>query len=68
MGRCIAGSGVKKGPAAGEGAPITPDEPDVLDGNVSAQNVFSLGRHLVRAQHYRDLRVSAFNERSRAVA
>jgi putative transposase len=31
-------------------------------------NLFNLGRHLVRAQHYRDLRISAFNEWSRAVA
>jgi putative transposase len=27
-----------------------------------------LGRHLVRAQHYRKLRISAFAEWSRAVA
>jgi putative transposase len=32
------------------------------------QNIFNLGRHLVRAQHYRDLRVGAFSEWSRAVA
>lgn len=32
------------------------------------QNLFNLGRHLFRAQHYRDLRVSAFNEWSKAVA
>jgi putative transposase len=32
------------------------------------QNLFNLGRHLVRAQHYRDLRVGAFSEWSRAVA
>ena len=31
-------------------------------------NLFNLGRHLVRAEHYRDMRVSAFNEWSRAVA
>ena len=31
-------------------------------------NLFNLGRHLVRAQHYRDLRVSAFGEWGRAVA
>ena len=34
----------------------------------AAQNLFNLGRHLVRAQHYRDLRVSALNEWSRVVA
>ena len=34
----------------------------------SVQNLFNLGRHLVKAQHYRDLRESAFNEWRRAVA
>ena len=36
--------------------------------HVAVQNLFNLGRHLIRAQHYRDLRVSAFNDWSRAVA
>ncbi len=36
--------------------------------HAAVANLFSLGRHLVRAQHYRDLRVSAFGEWSRAVA
>ena len=36
--------------------------------HASVSNLFNLGRHLVRAQHYRDLRVSAFNQWSRAVA
>ena len=36
--------------------------------HAAVSNLFNLGRHLVRAQHYRDLRVSAFNEWSRAVA
>jgi len=36
--------------------------------HAAVQNLFNLGRHLVRAQHYRDLRVSAFIEWSRAVA
>ena len=31
-------------------------------------NLFNLGRHLIGAQHYRDIRVSAFTEWSRAVA
>ena len=31
-------------------------------------NLFNFGRHLVRAGHYRELRVSAFEEWSRAVA
>ena len=36
--------------------------------HAAVSNLFNLGRHLVRAQHYRGLRVSAFSERSRAVA
>ena len=36
--------------------------------HAAVSNLFNLGRHLVEAQHYRDLRVSAFNEWSRAVA
>ena len=31
-------------------------------------NLFNLGRHLIRAEHYRDLRESAFADWSRAVA
>ena len=36
--------------------------------HAAVSNLFNLGRHLVRAQNYRDLRVSAFGEWSRAVA
>jgi putative transposase len=36
--------------------------------HAAIQNLFNLGRHLVSANHYRDLRVSAFTEWSRAVA
>jgi transposase-like protein len=36
--------------------------------HAAVSNLLNLGRHLVRAQHYRDLRVSAFSEWSRAVA
>jgi putative transposase len=36
--------------------------------HAAVQNLFNLGRHLVRAEHYRNLRVSAFSEWSRAVA
>ena len=36
--------------------------------HAAVQNLFKLGRHLVRAQYYRDLRVSVFGEWSRAVA
>jgi putative transposase len=36
--------------------------------HAAVSNLFNLGRHLVRAQHYRDLRVSAFSEWSRVVA
>jgi putative transposase len=36
--------------------------------HAAVSNLFNLGRHLVRAQHYRDLRGSAFTEWNRAVA
>ncbi len=36
--------------------------------HAAVSNLFNLGRHLVRAEHYRDLRMSAFAEWSRAVA
>ena len=36
--------------------------------HAAVSNLFNLGRHLVCAQHDRDLRVSAFSEWSRAVA
>ncbi len=36
--------------------------------HAAVYNLFNLGRHLVRAQHYRDLRISAFSEWSSAVA
>ena len=36
--------------------------------HAAVQNLFNLGRHLVRAQHYRELRVSAFDEWGRAAA
>jgi putative transposase len=39
-----------------------------LGAHAAVSNLFNLGRHLVRAQHYRNLRVSAFAEWSRAVA
>ncbi|MFT5334834.1 MAG: putative transposase [Halioglobus sp.] len=39
-----------------------------LGAHAAVSNLFNLGRHLVRAKHYRDLRVSAFNEWRRAVA
>ena len=39
-----------------------------LGTHAAVSNLFNLGRHLVGAQHYRDLRVSAFIEWSRAVA
>jgi putative transposase len=39
-----------------------------LGAHAAVSNLFNLGRHLVRAPHYRDLRVSAFAEWSRAVA
>jgi putative transposase len=36
--------------------------------HAAVSNLFNLGRHLVHAEHYRDLRMSAFGEWSRAVA
>ena len=36
--------------------------------HAAVANLFNLGRHLVRAEHYRNLRISAFKEWSRAVA
>ena len=39
-----------------------------LGTHAAVSNLFNLGRHLVRAQHYRDLRISAFAEWGRAVA
>src|SRR5210317_1297255 len=39
-----------------------------LGAHAAVSNLFNLGRHLVRAQHYRDLRMSAFTEWERAVA
>jgi putative transposase len=36
--------------------------------HAAVQNLFNLGRHLVRAKHYRNLGVSAFSEWSRVVA
>ena len=39
-----------------------------LGAHAAVSNLFNLGRHLVRAQHYRDLRASAFADWSSAVA
>jgi len=39
-----------------------------ITAHAAVSNLFNLGRHLVRAQHYRDLRISAFSEWSRAVS
>jgi transposase-like protein len=39
-----------------------------LGTHAAVSNLFNLGRLLVRAEHYRNLRVSAFTEWSRAVA
>jgi putative transposase len=36
--------------------------------HAAVSNLFNLGRHKVRAEHYRDLRISAFTEWGRAVA
>ena len=39
-----------------------------LRAHAAVSNLFNLGRHLVRAEHYRNLRESAFADWSRAVA
>jgi len=39
-----------------------------LVAHAAVSNLFNLGRHLVKAEHYRNLRISAFGEWSRAVA
>ena len=39
-----------------------------LGAHAAVSNLFNLGRHLVKAEHYRNLRTSAFGEWSRAVA
>ena len=39
-----------------------------LGAHAVVSNLFNLGRHLVGAEHYRNLRISAFNEWGRAVA
>jgi putative transposase len=38
-----------------------------LDAHAVVSNLFNLGRHLIRAQHYRDLRIGAFAEWSSVV-
>ena len=35
--------------------------------HAAVSNLFNLGRHLLRAEHYRDRRISAFDAWSRAV-
>jgi putative transposase len=39
-----------------------------LGAHAAVYNLFNLGRHLVKAQHYRDLRASAFSRWVEAVA
>ncbi len=39
-----------------------------LGAHAAVYNLFNLGRHLISANHYRDLRISAFSEWGRAVA
>jgi putative transposase len=39
-----------------------------LSAYAAVSNLFKLGRHLIQAEHYRDLRVSEFADWSRAVA
>ena len=39
-----------------------------LGAHAAVYNLFNLGRHLIGAEHYRNLRISAFSEWSRAAA
>jgi putative transposase len=39
-----------------------------LGAQAAVSNLFNLGRHLVKAEHYRELRIGAFAEWSRAAA
>ena len=39
-----------------------------ITAHAAVVNLFNLGRHLIGTEHYRDFRMSAFNELSRAVA
>ncbi|MFT4728768.1 MAG: putative transposase [Granulosicoccus sp.] len=39
-----------------------------LGAHAAVSNLFNLGRHLIRAEHYRNLRMSAFADWSRVVA
>ena len=39
-----------------------------LGAHAAVSNLFNLGRHRVRAEHYRNLRISAFAEWERAIA
>jgi len=36
--------------------------------HAAVQNLFNLGRHLVKSEHYRKLRIGAFSEWGNAVA
>jgi putative transposase len=40
----------------------------IVTAHAAVSNLFNLGRHLVRAQHYRNLRIGAFEQWSRAVS
>lgn len=40
----------------------------LLGAHAAVSNLFNLGRHLVKAEHYRNLRINAFADWSRAVA
>jgi putative transposase len=39
-----------------------------LGAHAAVSNLFNLGRHLIKAEHYRNLRIGAFADWSRAVA
>jgi putative transposase len=56
-----------RGPASRKFKSVTQAQ-RFLGAHAAVSNLFNLGRHKVGAQHYRDLRISAFAEWSRAVA
>jgi putative transposase len=39
-----------------------------VNAHAAVQNLFNFGRHLVKVEHYRNLRISAFSEWGSAVA
>jgi putative transposase len=57
---------VMRGPASRK-FKSTGQDKRFLGAYAAVSNLFNLGRHLVRAEHHRNLRISAFGEWGRAV-